>query len=294
MSCDTTTASSLAGGDDAGRALRLMARKSSAAGVRVSAVHGAIELRGIDPDNRPLVALITPATWLLWRQKTWVVAVPQKDDAGGDKLWQLTAKGRQHLRRQLSACENAALPKVSRHVQPGRAAASRPTVNPNESPIGWLARRRDKNGAPMISSEQLTAAERLRSDFWFAGMSPRVTTNWSAASLGGSSNRSGGNTDVSDNMIAAATRVRHAVAAVGPELGSILIDVCCLLNGLETAERKAGWPLRSGKVVLQLALTRLARHYGLLAPVTNGSSERARVRHWGSDGYRPVIGSSDE
>ncbi len=47
---------------------------------------------------------------------------------------------------------------------------------------------------------------------------------------------------------------------------------------------------RSGKVVLQLALTRLARHYGIgsatdRAPRTGTSA----VRHWGSEDYRPLF-----
>ena len=276
------------------RALRLMARKSSASGVSATAVHGGIELRGFEPGRRPPSALIATATWQAWCQDIWVASVPQNENAAGETLWQLTAKGRQEVRRQLSACENAAVPKLARHVHTDRTAASRPSINPNESPIGWLARRRDKSGEPMISAEQLAAAERLRADFWFAGMSPRVTTNWSAASQGGCSSRRGGNTDVSDGMIAAATRVRHAVVAVGPELASILIDVCCLLHGLETAERKAGWPLRSGKVVLQLALTRLARHYGLLPAAPTHDAPSSRIRQWGSDGYRPVMSGGEE
>lgn len=44
------------------------------------------------------------------------------------------------------------------------------------------------------------------------------------------------------------------------------IDICCELKGLEEAEKSQCWPQRAGKVVLQLALTRLARHYGLDVP----------------------------
>ena len=69
----------------------------------------------------------------------------------------------------------------------------------------------------------------------------------------------------------------------------MLIDVCCHLKGLEEAERAAGWPQRSGKVVLQLALTRLARHYGIGDGRAARHARAAAVRHWGSEDYRPLF-----
>jgi hypothetical protein len=80
--------------------------------------------------------------------------------------------------------------------------------------------------------------------------------------------------------------VGRAIEAVGPELSGVLIDVCCELKGLEQAERDQGWPQQAGKVVLQLALTRLARHYGM---GTSESSSPRRMRHWGSEDYQPTI-----
>lgn len=173
-----------------------------------------------------------------------------------------------------------------------RAAPARPSVNADESPLAWLRRRKDRNGEPMISQTQFDAGERLRADFWFAQMTPRTTANWSSVSSTRRGRRYGAprclGAEMTDNAVAAGERVRRALAAVGPELAGVLIDVCCHLRGLEDAEQAAGWPQRSGKIVLQLALTRLARHYGLERPAP-ASDGRGVVRHWGSEDYRPLL-----
>jgi hypothetical protein len=53
-----------------------------------------------------------------------------------------------------------------------------------------------------------------------------------------------------------------------------MVDICCELKGLEDAETENGWPQRAGKVVLQIALTRLARHYGLIDSETQKPARR--------------------
>ena len=80
----------------------------------------------------------------------------------------------------------------------------------------------------------------------------------------------------------------RALMTVGPEVSGILVDICCELKGLEEAEKENGWPARAGKVVLQIALTRLARHYGLIREEPAKPSQR-RLRHWGSEDYRPTL-----
>jgi len=161
-------------------------------------------------------------------------------------------------------------------------------VNDGESPLGWLRSRKDRNGRPLIAVEQFEAGERLRADYWFAQLSPRLTANWSALAPSGRLRRAAPSDAalLRDEVIAAKERVRRAIEAVGPELSGVLVDVCCELKGLEQAERDKGWPQRAGKVVLQLALTRLARHYGAGAHAPSRSS---RLRHWGSEDYRPDL-----
>ena len=60
-------------------------------------------------------------------------------------------------------------------------------------------------------------------------------------------------------------RVAKAMEALGPGLSDIVFRICCFLEGLETAEKRLGWSARSGKVVLKIALERLAAHYRIAA-----------------------------
>jgi hypothetical protein len=167
--------------------------------------------------------------------------------------------------------------------KPSAAQASPPAFNDAESPLSWLRTRRDKSGRPLIGDAQYLAGERLRMDFERALLARRTTTNWDMAGAGGR----GGNVaaEISDQALAARERYVKALEAVGPELASILAQVCCLSAGLEQAERILNLPQRSGKAVLGLALTALARHYGLLEPVRRG----AGVLHWGLEDYRPRL-----
>jgi len=111
---------------------------------------------------------------------------------------------------------------------------------------------------------------------------PRTTSNWSeplSSSRGaGVSERAGMFTET---MIAARQNVHQALDAVGPEFAGLLVDICCFLKGLEDVERERAWPARSGKVVLQLALARLARHYGYSAQARG--PVRTSVRTWLSE-----------
>lgn len=154
------------------------------------------------------------------------------------------------------------------------------TVDDGESPLAWLARRRGRDGRPMIEPHQLLAGERLRADFTRARLMPRTTSNWESPI---SSGRGGGGAGVfTETMVAARQRVHQALDAAGPEFAGLLVDICCFLRGLEDIERARAWPTRSAKIVLQLALERLARHYGYAAKATGDCN--APVRTWLAEG----------
>lgn len=162
-------------------------------------------------------------------------------------------------------------------------------VNLDESPVAALARRCGKDGKPWLSSDLVTAAERLRRDFEIGRLQPRVTANWSASvNSGRRTGEMGGVADLTEMALAARNRVNRALDAVGGDLSGLLVDSCCFLKGLETIERERRWPARSAKLVLRIALQSLARHYGL-APSATGKPGSGKVRHWGADGFRPAI-----
>lgn len=161
------------------------------------------------------------------------------------------------------------------------------TVNQKESPLTWLRARRDADGNALLSNEQFRAGERLRRDFELAQMRPHVTANWDFGIAGKRRSRAPAmSADMSDTALAAKQRFFRALDDVGPELAGILVGVCCYLNGLAGAEENLGWPRRSGKVVLLIALNALARHYGLLKVQQHSKS---RIGRWGAEDYRPSI-----
>lgn len=134
-------------------------------------------------------------------------------------------------------------------------------ANLGESPLAWLARRRDGKGRPWLTPVEAGAGERLRDDFHRAGTVGRLTMNWDAGPRvdGGGGRR----LDPAERARAAKDRIAAALDAAGPGLREILEHVCLAGTALEAAERSLGLPRRAGKTVLKLALQRLVVHYGM-------------------------------
>ncbi len=202
--------------------------------------------------------------------------------------FELTPVGEAALRRSLSEVEDYGAQHQERAVETAtdESGTSRVVVNHGESPLGWLRRRRDAAGRPLIDAAEFEAGERLRADYTRGQMVPRVTSNWSAAVA--AKGRSAGVAEITEVALAARERVERALRKVGPELAGLLVDFCCFLKGLEEIERERRWPPRSAKVPLRMALTALARHYGLSGEA-RGPKRSPGLLHWGTDDYRPTI-----
>jgi hypothetical protein len=139
----------------------------------------------------------------------------------------------------------------------GRRAIRSVTVNKLESPLGWLLSR------GLVSARQFEAGEQLRSDWERAGFSARVTMQWDAAPIGRQRGGSVAGRDPTIAQIDARRRFDGAIHAAGPGLCDILWRVVCSGEGMREAETALGWPARAGKLVLSLALDRIADYYRL-------------------------------
>ena len=129
------------------------------------------------------------------------------------------------------------------------------TVNMLESPLGWLFVRGH------LTKRQYEAGERLRADWERAQLSPRVTMAWDSAPVAKGRGGSALRPDLNGAQIDARRRFDGAVAKVGPGLSDILWRVVCSGDGMREAETALGWPARAGKLVLTLALDRIADYY---------------------------------
>lgn len=126
------------------------------------------------------------------------------------------------------------------------------TVNLAESPLSWLHARGH------LDDRLFDAGERLRADYERAQMGPSVTMRWDPVRIKGLGDH--GLTH-SERQLAAKQRFDAALAEAGRGLEDILWRVVCAGEGLPDAERALGWPSRSGKLVLKLALDRVADFY---------------------------------
>jgi hypothetical protein len=179
-------------------------------------------------------------------------------------------------------------------VSPGlfrfQGAAAQGLRDQAESPLTRLAALKQADGSSLLDEAQLRAGERLRVDYERAHLSPRVTMHYETS--GGSSSRNAQFSDnhiesLSDLALDARDKLHHALEAVGPELSGILLHVCCMAAGLEQAELRLNLPRRAGKAILQMALTRLARHYGFKQHVRHAGP--GHIGHWAVSDFRPQI-----
>nr|WP_311200223.1 DUF6456 domain-containing protein [Leisingera sp. M658] len=208
--------------------------------------------------SRPLAGALALTGWISCARRSRI------------SRYAITPSGRSALNRIIADQENRARARL----EGGFAEAQTPFLAPedngkssygrkpryggSETPLEMLARLSDKDGNSFLTPGMISAGKRLREDFELAQISGHLMqeklyfTNGSQA-LRSSSQEAGA---------AARKRMTEALQTLGMGLSDIALRCCCHLEGLETAERNLGWPARSGKVVLRIALQHLADYYG--------------------------------
>lgn len=136
-----------------------------------------------------------------------------------------------------------------------RRPARSVTVNQAESPLGWLLSRGH------LTRRQYDAGERLRIDCERSALAPRVTMGWDSAPVARSRGGKSSGPDSTLAQIDARRRFDAAIAAAGAGLSDILWRIVCSGEGMREAEGALGWPARAGKLVLTIALDRVADYY---------------------------------
>jgi hypothetical protein len=156
------------------------------------------------------------------------------------------------MKRQLVEHELTAEGPLRGARRPGTRAVRTVTVNLAESPIAWLHARGH------INARLFDAGEALRNDYERAQLSANITMRWDPVRVKTTGERGFTPTE---RQVAARQRFDGAIKAAGKGLEDVLWRVVCAGEALPEAEKTLGWPARSGKLVLRIALERVAEFY---------------------------------
>lgn len=186
--------------------------------------------------------------------------------------YHMTPEGRVALNRMLAQMESRAtgfaeaqttFMGMSNHPGPGnrkRSATTSKRPIGADSPVRVLGRAKGHQ-EPYLGPDLVSAAERLHRDFALGQCAVSGLNSWDRvqAAIPSSTGAAAGNP--SDRKLDARKRFADAITALGPELAQIAMAVCCHERGMERIEADMAMPARSGKYMLRVALSYLARHY---------------------------------
>jgi len=185
--------------------------------------------------------------------------------------YQITASGRVELAKILADASNSATgfaeAQTGFEVEPtnnvAASGARRVRFSTHENPVAVLARRKDKEGQPFLATDLVAASERLREDFELSQLGTAVTQNWDRFLTAGATNSAGAGSGYGHSQDAN-DRLQAALGMLGEGLSDVALRCCCHQEGMESVEKRLGWPARSGKVVLRIALIKLREYYNSL------------------------------
>lgn len=143
--------------------------------------------------------------------------------------------------------------------------------------VGRLAAGR-RDSAPFLLPHHVEAARRLAHTFERSRLRQRVTMSYDPTRTGGRSSGSPVQGELSAGAADARKQLADIAAMMPADCWAVLFDICGLDRGLQDVELDRDWPRRGGKLVLRIALSHLAAHYGLQAEARGRDAQRQR--HW--------------
>jgi hypothetical protein len=150
-----------------------------------------------------------------------------------------------------------ALPDPDGDTRKGAKPRRTVTVNLAESPLAWL------HTYGHLNERQFLAGEKLRSDYEIAGLGPRTTMAWEHMPVSRGKRSAPSPFNPTDRALSAKQRFDGGLNALGRDLSDVAWRVICAGESVPVAEKSMGWPARSGKLVLRIALDRLGDYYRL-------------------------------
>lgn len=179
--------------------------------------------------------------------------------------YQITATGRAELAKLMADASNSATGFAEAHIsfEPEPEVVSgrrRARFSTHETPVAVLARRKDKTGEPFLGADLVAVSERLREDFEISQLGTAVTQNWDRFLTAGVTTSKGSSSGYLQGA-EAQKRLQEALSMLGEGLSDVALRCCCHQEGMESVEKRLGWPARSGKVVLRIALIKLREYY---------------------------------
>ncbi|GKY87658.1 DUF6456 domain-containing protein [Sinisalibacter aestuarii] len=182
--------------------------------------------------------------------------------------YHITAAGRAEAGRLMAESESRRSALLGAAEDAGRAArADRPIPVRRRSagtdaPYYVLSRRRRADGEAWLPPALIAAAARFRETWEIAQIGADATRAWAQMMAAGGRGRAGGAAPgAPTRRLEAEAELQAAMRVLGPDLAETLILGVCREEGMEDIENRLDFPARSGKIVLRIALRRLARHY---------------------------------
>lgn len=129
------------------------------------------------------------------------------------------------------------------------------------SPIFKLYNRQKSSPNSYLTVSHLKAGQTIFDIFTNTKLTPNVTTNVERLMAGPQKHYMGTKTEnVSDKSYNARKKLYNILEYLGDEFAAIIVEVCIFGSGLVVVEKMFDWPARSAKLLLTMALNRLAEY----------------------------------